>query len=690
MKRLYSLLLLLVCCHVLNVKELSAQFAVPAWRYVGLDGGNVSHIVGSGDTLYAAAEGGRFFRSVDGTTWQEITSLGAVSTILGLASNNGRVFAVFPIPTDFPSLYSFSSSTTGGVSWESFHAILPMNSRRLSARPIIGIAGFPDKVIVAASEGIINLTTASVPFTQVIRNPEVLVVSTTLTCIANRQNLIFSGTQDSLLHTSFDSGKTWVVRKPGFTSVAIACANDSLVFAASTQAIFRSLDLGISWQSAFTLPATMTIRSLAFSRGMLYAATTLGIMRSRNIGKDWEFVNTGLSLMRITDVIANDSAVFVYNLSALSYLKLRNERLDTILLPNNLPPNFIGVTQSAFWASSADSSLWRSVNGVSWSYIGNLPGGANKALAIGYAGFDRNIILNVGANTWYSDNVGRSWVKSGFSGTFFADQYRSCFATINDTVWFAKGGFMRSVDRGKTFTRLRFALNPGNNQSFYIEYLSSFNNIVYASGTYNNSLLGAFEDGGIFMLPLSQLQFDSTGTAPVKDFESGRYICSRKGELLRGYRYPPGPSIVQYLPINGSWRGFPPVPNATATMTALAANSTNVFIGTNSGLFILNAVTTSVPEEPTARRQTDTDLLSIAPNPASDGVSFRFTLAKPVSVRLSLFDVLGREVMRLAEEENAFGEKQYNASLNGLPQGIYAARLSVGGRFITKTLRIVH
>jgi Secretion system C-terminal sorting domain len=67
------------------------------------------------------------------------------------------------------------------------------------------------------------------------------------------------------------------------------------------------------------------------------------------------------------------------------------------------------------------------------------------------------------------------------------------------------------------------------------------------------------------------------------------------------------------------------------------------------------------------------------PNPASDHADLTFTLSHAAEVGVRLYSALGSEVWR---SESAFlpaGEQRLRMDVRGLPTGVYAYRLTVGG-----------
>jgi hypothetical protein len=72
-------------------------------------------------------------------------------------------------------------------------------------------------------------------------------------------------------------------------------------------------------------------------------------------------------------------------------------------------------------------------------------------------------------------------------------------------------------------------------------------------------------------------------------------------------------------------------------------------------------------------------LLRAAPNPFADRTAIRFTLPTAGTVRLAVYDGLGREVARLVDGAMEAGEHAVAFKAGALPAGVYLVRLATGG-----------
>jgi hypothetical protein len=77
------------------------------------------------------------------------------------------------------------------------------------------------------------------------------------------------------------------------------------------------------------------------------------------------------------------------------------------------------------------------------------------------------------------------------------------------------------------------------------------------------------------------------------------------------------------------------------------------------------------------------------PNPVTTSTTIPFTLSKPEHVRLSVCDVLGREIAVLVDGERMAGEQSVPFSAAGLRAGIYFSVLRTNSVVETRKMMVV-
>lgn len=124
-------------------------------------------------------------------------------------------------------------------------------------------------------------------------------------------------------------------------------------------------------------------------------------------------------------------------------------------------------------------------------------------------------------------------------------------------------------------------------------------------------------------------------------------------------------------------------PAATYYWRVRSKNNTGASVWSEARSFT-TSIGTSVAEVPD-------ESFTVAPNPAHDFVSVRFRLEHTETVRLALYDVLGREAALLLDEKRAAGEQKAAIDLRelSLPRGVYFVRLQTPTFSIAKPVQIL-
>ncbi|MBP1658260.1 MAG: hypothetical protein H6Q31_2861, partial [Bacteroidetes bacterium] len=77
------------------------------------------------------------------------------------------------------------------------------------------------------------------------------------------------------------------------------------------------------------------------------------------------------------------------------------------------------------------------------------------------------------------------------------------------------------------------------------------------------------------------------------------------------------------------------------------------------------------------------------PNPFNPSTTIRYELPKSSTVRLSVYDLLGREVSVLVNESRNAGVHETTYDAAGLSSGVYFVRMQAGSFVETKTLLLI-
>ncbi len=78
------------------------------------------------------------------------------------------------------------------------------------------------------------------------------------------------------------------------------------------------------------------------------------------------------------------------------------------------------------------------------------------------------------------------------------------------------------------------------------------------------------------------------------------------------------------------------------------------------------------------------------PNPFRGTTTIAFELVEPAAVKLVVFDLLGREVLRLADDNFGAGRHEVSMSASSLPGGAYIYRLTTGDTSLSQRMVVLH
>ncbi len=113
----------------------------------------------------------------------------------------------------------------------------------------------------------------------------------------------------------------------------------------------------------------------------------------------------------------------------------------------------------------------------------------------------------------------------------------------------------------------------------------------------------------------------------------------------------------------------------------------NVWIGTaGKGLEIYNTNGVALAIENPVN---SLNAMNVFPNPASDEITFSFTTNVSGKAELALYDILGKKVCTLLNEEVGAGKHELKFDTNTLPAGVYVLRIRLKDRIDTMRIAMI-
>jgi len=612
--------------------------------------------------------GGVILSSDNGQTWNQMNS--------GLNSLNVSALILYPKDTIGATLFAgiwdegIYRSTDNGSSW--IRSDSGMTEPMVRALAVTGNGKGTPSLLAATTGGIFFSTNKGQSWirkdsgiTQMdVHSLQVLYTGTDTT-------VLLAGAWNGNVFRSTDNGSSWLLSDSGLTfttdidgswaeplncsfAVVPGTSGDAIVFLATNGGgIFLSSDNGTSWtavNNGLTFPYVTSLAAVPDGNGgmNLFAGTWGdGVYLSSNSGSKWNPVDSGLAIRNVTTLA--------------TYPRLSG---DTLLLA--------GTYGGGLFCSRDGGATWNRDNlGVTSVVVNALAGYLDEEGA--------TRILLGGAGLFISTNEGASW------NTFNISCNIRAFAVFNNDTGGTKilagglewgipntGEVFLSADYGNNWSQIGTKINVQD-----LVALAAYDSLIFA-GTPNGVFLST--DGCITwnrqnmgLTDTSVVAFTLSRTATGN---TNIFACTRSGLFL---------STDNGL----SWTlaASDPVINQTNTLLEFRRN---LFAGTSSGIWKrpLSELFTSVV--PISQLQANTfNLKQNFPNPFNPSTTINYQLPMNSHVAIRIYDLLGREVVTLVDENEGAGYKSLKFDASSLPSGVYFYRLEAGTYQDTKKLLLL-
>lgn len=538
--------------------------------------------------------------------------------------------------------------------------------------------------------------------------------------ITNSDGNLFAGTGGNGVFRSTDNGNNWT--QSGLSDLSIwslAINSSGHIFAGTmNQGVFRSTTNGSSWTQINDGFDNLdnTVNSLAInSFGHIYAGSVNSIYRSTNNGNSWTAINSP-NYNGFYPLVINSNNEIVVGAGSRLFRSTNNGQNWTEITTANAQLGAATFNELGHLFVGNLSGIYRSTdNGDSWTQINN---GINVGSFIAVNDFSFNSVgtLYVGLGggfsgstskgVFYSTNNGDNWFE--LNDGLINNALRSLTVDINDFLY-----------AGNTEGQVYKSINPTTANSIN-KTLTDLNipisNIQPAISTINFSPPGKSANKSVqqnissVQIKINEVLHTRTGdltftlehlgVSQTIVLEAGadgqNFISTILGDdntipIANGI----APFTGYYVPSNSLsvFNGLDPYGDWTLTITDGYAGNDGIL---NSWSLIINLDRTTDIEQENELTLNRYSLSQNYPNPFNPTTKIRYTIpSTPLSfgeglgVRLVIYDLLGKEIATLVNEEKPAGTYEVTFDASGLSSGVYYYQMKTENYLETKKMLLL-
>lgn len=645
-------------------------------------GGDIKCFLYSNGKLFAGSIANSYYSTDNGNTWQKLNGIEGKTVYLFLlkgtsilaATNNGVYI-----------------STDNGVSWNS-------SSSGMTSLNIVSLANLGNNIYAASDDyssagKLYKSTNNGLSWT-------ISVNSIPFKSIYVSGSNIFAGSAGNGIYLSTNEGNNWSTINEGLTNLFVygIAGLGSEIFAGTNSGIFKSTNNGANWFSSNTGITNNYIMSLGVSGIYIFAGTSSNLYLSTNNGGLWNEVMNGLPA-------ANYNSVFSYgaNLYAGSscgvYFTTNNGTIWTPKVNGISGLNITNIIYSGGVIYAGTNGVYKTTNnGDSWVNAGLSNRNINLMTAIG-----SNLFAVTNSDFYMSTNSGANWILKASPGNGC-----QCITTSGNTLFIAAfdKGVNRTTNFGDTWDTVNYGLPTHD-----ITAMGSYNGVIYA-GTYgegtfkstdngitwtsinfvghimgfafdgDNIMVGRCDsvfrtsNGGINWYPVSSglsLYCEST-----RLYQTGAYVfLSSCGKLFMTTNFGTNWKLKNQGMENINIMSF----GASADKVFAGTYCSSVWRRNLSDIIGIQNISSSVPEKYL--------LMQNYPNPFNPNTSIRYQVSSIKFINLVVYDLLGKEVEVLVNENQKSGMYEVTWDGSNYPSGVYYYRLTAGDFSETRKMVLV-
>lgn len=630
----------------------------------------------SSNQIFATTQDGVYKSTDNGTTW--LPSNSGIENIFMhpiVQTSNGYIFA----GSDQNGIYI---STDNGDSW--FQSNSGLNNLQISSLAVDS----DDNIIAGTVSGDVYISTDLGSNWNFKENNNVnSQINQILTLSGSSQTNIYTATNGDGIFKSTNLGSDWIDKNEGLPLTypkTMFTKSSNQIFLLAGNRIFYSSDQGNNWEKRDTQFSNSNTTSLAKNNNneLFCGLYQGGLYRSTNNGVEWNEVNLGFDYVTPNSLFCDDLG-------------------DIVFL-------------------SSDNKIYRSSdNGNSWNIVFDFIG---QGIIINDICVTNNGTIYIGGLTFfveafirYSNDGGDTWVQQIFSDhsqvTSLFHNQNNVYAVFNDNTT------IKSIDDGQTWNELTSI--PWNSEPTAMAFLSNGKTFVgtYGEGIYYSS--GNDENWTTFNSGLPNISGEYT---PINVIAASEFNQLYLGTSVKGtftnYSLTPVElksfnAIINNDEVTLNWitstetnnKGFEiqrKKGNEFNTITYLDGNGTTTesqsysYLDKNlsAGKYIYRLKQIDFDGSYSYSKNLEVDLITLNqfnlnqnyPNPFNPSTIIKYEIPSNSFVTLKIYDVLGKEVAKLVNQNENAGLYSIYFDASKLASGIYYYRIKAGNFMQTKKM----
>jgi photosystem II stability/assembly factor-like uncharacterized protein len=484
-------------------------------------------------------------------------------------------------------------------------------------------------------------------------------------------NTIFSH-PSSTLYASTDLGESWEKRdiqgfflyndcyRMVYNQRLIAAFGDETGWFGDGWGAAVSDDKGWTWRWSQTgLPPFISGYKIIKSGSATYMGTNAaGVFKSTDYGESWFSANNGLTAARVTDLIIDDEGVMYASSWSNGFSKSTDLGKTWRMINNGLTNVYcysIISDENGILLGGTDQGTFRSTDkGENWTKIS----GPTFVYHFRKDSKNRICALTFGSGLYRTTDTGSSWErldKNFVSGVIYAFEED---ANGHYYTGGRGGAIYKSTNDGNDWVKVY----QGISEAAIIDMVITSEGDIYATSlregvirSTDDGMNWELKDNGINTKWVGSLGINSGGDVILGGYSEGIWKSTDKGE--------------NWIDITSNMN--------LITIRKFLLYENELYLATDESVWKSNPDSlTSVTEDDIKPKEYF--LSQNYPNPFNPSTTIKYSLAQTGRITLSIYDLLGREVVKLIDEEKPAGEYETKWNASSYPSGVYFIKMQAG------------